>query len=365
MIQPQKGDRINNYLLDELVGSGSFGQVWRAKHHVLDQVAAIKILTDPQYVRNFRQEGVVVHGIRHANIVRVMDIDPYGDPPYMVMEYIDGASLRQLIDGHPGGLPIDLCVRIMRGVLAALQVAHDRGLVHRDVKPANILINMPDGDLAGVESDDVKLTDFGLGKTTHVTAVSLMQSGSLKTEDGRSIAGTINYMAPEQRQGEEVDHRGDLYSCAVVLFEILTGARPAGSDMPSMVRDDVPEFLDDVFRGSYTRLERRFPSAAEMLSALDRGAAVFGGVNHGGANHGGFRRGGLQSSPPPAARVIGQSMAKCPQCDGSVNSEDNFCIHCGTQMTSVVVRCTKCKGYAGRDDRFCIFCGNALTQRVV
>lgn len=355
MIQPQKGDRINNYLLDELVGSGSFGQVWRAKHHVLDQVVAIKILTDPQYVRNFRQEGVVVHGIRHPNIVRVMDIDPYGDPPYMVMEYVDGASLRQLIDSHPEGLPLDLCVRIMRGVLAALQVAHDRGLVHRDVKPANILIHMPDGDLTRVDSDDVKLTDFGLGKTTHVTAVSLMQSGSLKTEDGHSIAGTINYMAPEQRQGDEVDHRGDLYSCAVVLFEILTGSRPAGSDMPSMVRSEVPEYLDDVFRGSYTRLERRFASAADMLSALERGAARRGAVH----------KPGLRSSPPPTARVIGQSVEHCPKCRRSVDGNDNFCIHCGTQMTPEVVRCGKCKGYAGRDDRFCIFCGSALAEQVV
>lgn len=357
MIQPKQGDRINNYLLEEMAGAGSFGQVWRAKHHVLDQIAAIKILTDPQYVRNFRQEGVVVHGIRHPNVVRVMDIDPYGDPPYMVMEFVEGASLRTLIDDHPQGLPIGTCVTVMRGMLGGLQVAHERGLVHRDVKPANILIHMPGGDLSGIEVEDVKLTDFGLGKTTHVTAVSLMQSGSLRTEDGRSIAGTINYMSPEQRSGDDVDGRSDIYSCAVVLFEMLTGSRPAGSDLPSMVRSETPEYLDEVFRRSYTRLESRFASASDMLAAIEKGFAGWGKVVDG--------QGVRRSSPVPAARVIGQATSNCPKCRGVVASDDNFCIHCGTQLASSVIRCAKCEGFAAQGDRFCIFCGQALKGQMV
>ena len=357
MIQPKKGDRINNYLLDELVGSGSFGQVWRATHHVLDQVVAIKMLTDPQYVRNFRQEGVVVHGIRHPNIVRVMDIDPYGDPPYMVMEYVDGPALRKVIDDHREGMPLELCITVMRGVLCGLQVAHERGLVHRDVKPANILIRMPDSGLSGVTAEHVKLTDFGLGKTTHVTAVSLMQSGSLLTQDGNSIAGTINYMSPEQRAGEDVDGRSDLYSAAVVLFEMLTGSRPAGSDMPSTIRDQVPEYLDDVFRKSYTRLERRFASAADMLGALDRGGSGRSRVAARGASR--------RSAPVPAARVIGQAKAVCPKCGGAIDDDDNFCIHCGAQIASAIVQCSRCQAYAGRGDRFCIFCGEQLTGQTV
>jgi len=352
MIQPQTGDRISNYLLESPIGAGSFGQVWQARHHVLDQVVAIKTLTDPQYVRNFRQEGVVVHGIRHPNIVRVLDIDPYADVPYMVMELVEGPSLRHVIDDHRQGMDIDLAVRIMRGVLAGLQVAHENKLVHRDVKPANILLRTPQGGLSQVCEGDVKLTDFGLGRTTHVTAVSLMQSGSLATEDGASIAGTINYMSPEQRQGDPIDHRSDLFSCGVVLFEMLTGTRPAGSDLPSMVRPEVPSYLDEVFRRSYTRLERRFASASAMLAALTlpagRGGKWASAVPIGA------------DSDPDRVHIAGSSMASCSQCGQSVHGDDNFCIHCGHQMVTQVPRCGACRAFVNRGDRFCIFCGEKL-----
>lgn len=356
MIQPKKGDRISNYILEDLAGAGSFGQVWRAKHHVLDQVAAVKVLTDPQYVRNFRVEGVVVHGLRHPNIVRVMDIDPFGDPPYMVMEYVDGPALRKVIDAHPQGMPIETAVRVMRGVLAGLQVAHAAGLVHRDVKPANILLRMPGGDLAAVQEGDVKLTDFGLGRATHITASSLMQSGSLVTEEGRSIAGTINYMSPEQRQGDPVDGRSDLYSCAVVLFEMLTGSRPAGSDTPGMVRPDVPEYLDEVFRRSYTRLERRFETAEAMLAALTtpgRSQVPLARAPY-----------VAPAGDPARSRDLGGGLSRCDACQQWVHGDDNFCIHCGRQLVSHVPRCGACRAFVNRGDRFCIFCGQRLAQPV-
>ena len=89
----REGDRISNYLLERQVGAGSFGEVWRARHHVFGDVVAIKIPTDAQYVRNLQREGVAIHGLRHPNIVRAVDMDPYGDPPYLVMEYIPGKRL--------------------------------------------------------------------------------------------------------------------------------------------------------------------------------------------------------------------------------------------------------------------------------
>jgi serine/threonine protein kinase len=357
MVNPQAGDRVNNYILEAQVGAGSFGQVWRAKHHVLDEVVAIKILTDPQYVRNFRQEGVVVHGLRHPNIVRAMDIDPYADAPYMIMEYVDGPSLRKVIDDHPDGMPIDLCTRIGRGVLAALAEAHGANLVHRDVKPANILLRMPAGGLAEVAEGDVKLTDFGLGHASAVTTASLVQSGSLVTEEGKNIAGTLVYMSPEQRAGAALDGRSDLYSCAVVLFEMLTGQKPAGSDLPSMVRPDVPASLDEVFRRSYTRLERRFASAGAMLAALNdvwlgagtRPAPVARKVPGGPAI-------------PVDARAIGGNPLLCGKCRQGVQADDNFCIHCGHQIVAEVPRCPACNAFANRADRYCIFCGTGLAR---
>ncbi|MCH7719566.1 MAG: protein kinase, partial [Planctomycetes bacterium] len=106
MSVPKTGDRISNYILEAPVGAGSFGQVWRARHHMFDEVVAIKIPTDSQYVRNLQREGVAVHGLRHPNIVRAIDLDPYADPPYFIMEYVDGPSLRQALEAHPDGLPI-------------------------------------------------------------------------------------------------------------------------------------------------------------------------------------------------------------------------------------------------------------------
>jgi len=355
---PKPNDRINNYLLEEIVGNGSFGQVWRARHHVLDQVVAIKVLTDPQYVRNFRQEGMVVHGLRHANIVRAMDIDPFSDPPYMIMEYVDGPSLRTVIDNHPQGLEIDTVIRIMRGALSGLQAAHDGGLVHRDVKPANILLRLAGKDISDVQPGDVKLTDFGLGKTTSVTTASLVQSGSLMTDQGKSIAGTLVYMSPEQRAGNELDARSDLYSCAVVLFELLTGARPAGSDLPSMIRPECPTFLDDVFKKTYTRLEGRFESASVMLAALESSGVRSRGQRLNQTQGPAPRR--IGAAVPAAAGRVGM---KCPNCSSPLKGLDNFCIQCGKQVVVDVPRCQSCDAFVDRDDRFCIFCGEGLSQR--
>jgi len=329
------GDRINNYLLEEMRGEGSFAQVWSARHHTLNKRVAIKVLTDPQYVRAFRQEGVVVHGLRHPNIVRVEDIDAYDDPPYLIMELVDGPSLRQVIDAHPAGLPAGVCQTVLRGVCKALVAAHEAGLIHRDVKPANILLNHPAEQIAGLPEHAVKVGDFGLGRASTVTTASIMQSGSMQTDEGRSIAGTLAYMSPEQREGEPIDPRSDLYAVGIVLFEMLTGRRPAGIEMPSEIQPTVPSRLDDVFRRCYTRLEQRFPSARAVLDALQEAG----------------RR--LSASDPA-------SVATCPTCHGQVDPNDQFCIHCGHQLVATVPRCRACHAFVNAGDRYCIFCGSRL-----
>ncbi len=136
MKRPQAGDRISNYILDAQIGCGSFGEVWKAHHHIFEEVVAIKIPTDAQYVRNLRHEGVAIHGLDHPNIVRAIDLDPYADQPYLIMEYVDGPSLREIIDAHPQGLGTDASVAILTGVLSALDAAGCAGIVHRDIKPA-------------------------------------------------------------------------------------------------------------------------------------------------------------------------------------------------------------------------------------
>ncbi len=334
-----EGDRISNYLLEKRVGTGSFGEVWCAKHHVFDDRVAIKIPTDPQFVRNLQREGVAVHGLKHPNIVRVVDLDPYATPPYLIMEYVDGPSLREVVDQYGDKIPIDACVTIMRGVLQALSAAHDAGLIHRDVKPANILLNHPLDAVAGVVEQAVKVTDFGLGIVGGHTTQSILQSGSLLTEDGRSIAGTLAYMAPEQKEGGKVDARSDLFSCGIVLFELLTGERPQGSDAPSSMRAEVPRELDEVFQRAYTHKDRRFASAREMLAALSPVG---------------------QGAPPPPDLARAGVVDCCRSCNTRVHRDDQFCIRCGQQLVESVPRCRACQAFVHRSDRYCIFCGHDL-----
>ena len=343
MSSRREGDRISNYLLEKRIGAGSFGEVWCARHHVFGDKVAIKMPTDSQYVRNLQREGVAIHGLNHPNIVRAIDLDPYADPPYLVMELIEGPSLRVVIDENRGTLPIRAVVTIMRGMLQALRAAHASDLVHRDIKPANILIHQPPVDLAEVLEQSVKVTDFGLGRVGGVTAQSILASGSHETEDGRSIAGTIAYMSPEQKEGKQVDARSDLYACGVVLFEMLTGERPQGGDLPSSMRQDVPRFLDEVFRRCYTHLDRRFGSAEEMLAAL-------------------ADRHGPPPPPPslPKAYVTSPAGLDCPACHRSVHRDDQFCIYCGQQLVASVPRCQACEAFVQPGDRFCIACGQDL-----
>lgn len=349
MRHPQAGDRISNYLLEAPIGCGSFGEVWKAKHHVLAETVAIKIPTDTQYVRNLQREGVTVHGLRHHNIVRVIDLDPYGDPPYLVMEYVDGISLRQIIDAHPNGLPIDVAVAITEGILSAMKCAHDAGVIHRDVKPANVLV-LRGHDLADMAPDRVKVTDFGLGQIRRETCASMMQSGSLLTEEGRSIAGTMAYMAPEQRDGRELDARCDLYAVGVVLFEMLVGERPQGNDLPSHTRRDVPTTIDELFQRCYTRVDRRFASADEVLAALRRTLKS---------------RAGFPPPPPPARRVArAAGVQACPHCRQPTDPEDYFCIMCGHQLVTDIPRCPTCHAFAQRADNYCILCGTRLQHDV-
>jgi len=344
----REGDRINNYLLEAKIGSGSFGEVWRARHHVFGDYVAIKIPTDTQFVRNLQREGIAVHGLRHPNIVRVIDLDPYADPPYLVMELVNGPSLRSAIEFHKTEMPIAAAVTIMRGMLSALDAAHAGGLFHRDIKPANILLDhQPMQTLGSIAEQSIKVTDFGLGQFSGLTSQTMMQSGSLRGDESGRISGTLAYMSPEQREGRSVDARSDLYSCGIVLFEMLTGELPQGIDLPSRIRPSVPKGLDQVFAGSYARLDQRFPTAKAMNSVL----AAFG-----------QRPSAVPYRPRGCEWNDRRDAASktCQQCGGRVHDNDQFCIHCGGQTALSVPRCPSCQGYVQRSDRYCIFCGKDL-----
>src|SRR5438874_8907134 len=188
---PTTGQRVGEYLLDQKIGGGTFGEVWRAHHHVwVDQLVAIKIPTDSQYLRELQREGVAIHGLVHPNIVRAIGFDPYADPAYLTMEYIPGTSLRPLIKSRQ--LTIDQSIAIMRQMLAGLDYAHNQGLMHQDVKPENILIHERAAREGYGVDGLVKVTDFGLGRAATSTAVgSILYSASLNDSAGKEIAGTL------------------------------------------------------------------------------------------------------------------------------------------------------------------------------
>ena len=341
--------RVGEYVLDHRVGGGAFGEVWRAHHHAwTDQLVAVKIPTDPQYLRTLQHEGYAIHGLQHPNIVRAIGFDPFAATPYLAMEYVPGTSLRPLIPGRK--LTIPESVAILRQVLAGLGYAHAAGLVHRDVKPENILIHERAAAAGYATEGSVKVTDFGLGKAaTAAAAQSIAFSASMNDAAGRDIAGSLDYMAPEQRAGGAIDGRADLYACGVVLYELLTGEKPAGTDVPSDMNRAVPKSLDEVFRRSYARLERRYTTAAEFSAAL--GAAVPTRWSTGAAP---------TAVPPPTSRPQPGPTAGCPRCHQPIDATDQFCMHCGVQLVAHVRRCRKCGAYPDGTDQYCIFCGETL-----
>jgi serine/threonine-protein kinase len=264
---PSPGQRIGEYVLDQRLGAGAFGEVWRGRHHVwADQLVAVKIPTNLDYVRQLQREGRAMHGLRHPGIVRPLNFDPYGDPPYLVMEYVPGTSLRDLIRRR--ALTIPDAVAVMKQVLAALGHAHANGVVHRDVKPENILVHERAATEGYAAEGVVRLTDFGLGQAANVAEGSILLSAEA-ADAHRGAGGTHHYMPPEQSSGGPVDARADLYACGVVLFELLTGERPAGTEVPSDLNPSVPKHLDDAFRRAYARLDRRFTSAQDFAAALE------------------------------------------------------------------------------------------------
>jgi len=358
---PSSNQRVGEFVLMDRINRGTFGEVWKAHHHVWsDQLVAIKIPTDPQYLRNLQREGVAIHGLVHPNIVRAIGFDPYAETPYLAMEYVPGSSLRPMIQNK--SLSIPDAVAIMRQVLAGLSHAHKNGIIHRDVKPENVLVHERAFKDGFASEGAVKVTDFGLGKAaTDTSAGSIAYSASMATPEAREIAGTLDYMAPEMRGGGDVDGRADIYACGVVLYEMLTGERPAGTDLPSDLNRNVPKALDEAFKRSYSRLDKRFTSADEFAAAL-RPSPVMpplpppipkGATFHTGAT----------AFPPGAMgqRSIGSGRRQCPQCRGQVDPSDQFCMHCGIQLVENVRRCPQCGAYPDAADQYCIFCGQSLT----
>jgi len=251
------GHRINGCTLESLVGKGSFGEVWKAKTED-GKVVALKVALDPEFARMVQTEEKLQHSLDHKGIVKTLGANPSNEPPYIMMEYIEGENLRDKIK-REGGLSEAGAVEVFKDLVTALDYAHQNGVIHRDIKPENILI---------AKNGQIKLTDFGLGKMLDTARSSLFASGVSRTGTGRDIVGTLNYMSPEQKKGEDVDKRTDIYAVGVVLFELLTGELPDRAEKPSDHRAYLPKALDAIYASCCARLEKRFTSTKAVLHAI-------------------------------------------------------------------------------------------------
>jgi Tol biopolymer transport system component len=265
------GAKLGNFEIVELLGRGGMGEVWRARDARLKRDVAIKVLPvalarDPDRIARFEREARAAGTLNHPNIVAVHDIGCDNGIYWIASELVSGETLRRVIDHGP--LPAPKVIEIATQVAAGLAAAHAAGLVHRDLKPDNIMVT---------RGGQVKILDFGLAKQRHTAQDSTITD---LTDEG-VVMGTAGYMSPEQVRGEPVDHRSDLFSFGVVLYEMLSGKRAfAGASsvevMNAILKDDPPELPASVppALGRIVRrcLEkepaRRFQSAADLGFAL-------------------------------------------------------------------------------------------------
>ena len=255
------GDRVGEYVLDEVVGRGASGAVWRARHAVLpDVVAAVKIPRDDAFVARLRRESLIQHGLDHPGIVKVLGVDLDGEVPYLAEEFVEGKTLRQILS-EDGRLSTSRALAIFYGLVDILRYAHTHGVVHRDLKPGNILIDDQDG---------IHVCDFGLGVQTLADLDDDPDARALGPITRGQLVGTWEYMAPEQRElvddDAARDPRVDVYSLGVVLYEMLMGERPAGR----VSLEPLSVGLDEVFSRCYTARQLRFRDAGELAAELHR-----------------------------------------------------------------------------------------------
>ncbi|BCJ48886.1 hypothetical protein Asp14428_03610 [Actinoplanes sp. NBRC 14428] len=271
MLQPGRrlGDR---YRLDVRIGAGGMGEVWRATDEVLGRVVAVKVMlasvaADPGFARRFLTEAKAMAGVNHPAVASIHDYGTSDGAPFLVMEYVDGESLAQLLTRH-GRLTAAQTMLLVAQAAEGLRAVHDRGIVHRDIKPANLLVRR-DGTLL--------ISDFGIARIDGATAL---------TTPG-AVLGTPTYLAPEQVLGRPATPLSDLYSLGLTAYECLAGHRPFTGDNPYAVAlqrvqgaprtlaGDLPgEVLAVVERSLAPDPADRWPSAAALASAARTAAAA-------------------------------------------------------------------------------------------
>ena len=265
------GKRLGGrYDIKELIGVGGMANVYKATDIIEDKIVAVKILKDEylsndEFLRRFRNESKAIAVLSHPNIVKIFDVSLGDGIQYIVMEYVDGLTLKEYIE-QQHVLRWKEAVHFTVQILRALQHAHDKGIVHRDIKPQNIML---------LQDGTIKVMDFGIARFAR--------------DDGRTVTdkaiGSVHYISPEQARGDVTDEKSDIYSVGVMLFEMLTGKLPFDADsavsialmqmqaipkMPRQLNETIPEGLEEItVRAMQKDPSQRYQSAAEMLRDID------------------------------------------------------------------------------------------------
>jgi serine/threonine-protein kinase len=265
------GKRLDGrYEITELIGVGGMADVYKATDILEGKVVAVKILKpefsdNEEFIRRFRNESKAIAVLSHPNIVKIFDVGFTDKLQFIVMEYIDGITLKEFIE-QQGVLKWKDTIHFIIQILRALQHAHDRGIVHRDIKPQNIML-FPDGT--------IKVMDFGIARFARE---------ELKTVSDKAI-GSVHYISPEQASGNVTDERSDIYSVGIMMYEMLTGIKPFDADNPvtvvlmhmqrgarppRQINDSIPEGLEEiVIRAMQADPSKRYQSASEMIKDIE------------------------------------------------------------------------------------------------
>ncbi len=318
--------QLGRYRIVSELGRGAMGVVYRAEDPLLDRTVAIKtiIMSDDageraEYEARFYQEAKAAGGLNHPNVVTIHDIGREGPVAYMAMELIDGIELRELMKQGRAALPLPLALDILAQVADGLAFAHERGVVHRDVKPGNVMV---------VRGRHVKIMDFGIAR---------IRESDIQTRTG-AILGSPKYMSPEQVSGERTDHRSDIFSLGVILYELAAGEPPFSAPQvtqlmhnivtvtprnPSVVNPSLPVMLDLIVGKALEKdMAFRYQSAAELADDLRACAAAL----------------------PPAADTSGESTLRL---DGGTEADKTQFMDIGAVQTVPNADATKTMMVAG------------------
>jgi len=265
------GTKLGKYQIGERLGRGGMAEVYKAFHPTLERHVAIKVLHSflsegENFLARFRREAKAIAALDHPNIIQIYDIDTENEYYYMVMELVEGSTLKNRLAQSNIPLPISETVHIFRKIASALDYAHKQGMLHRDIKPANILLG---------KDDRVVLADFGIARILSDTQFTM--TGAL--------IGTPSYMSPEQGKGQSASPASDIYSLGILLYEMLTGKVPFDADtpleiirqhvnaplpLPRSIRKDIPRSLEKVVVKATEKDPRdRFTTVSEMIKAVN------------------------------------------------------------------------------------------------